>query len=134
MVLFAEGTSSAGEEVLPFRSSLLEAAAGSRRPVCYASLSYQTPKSAAPAGTAVCWWGDMVFVDHLIKLFALPGFEARLRFGDETVQDDDRKALAAKLHQAVSRQFQPTSDHVPAATNSGRLVHHQALTPSRFGS
>lgn len=121
VVLFPEGTSSAGDQVLPFRPSLLEVAAGSR-PVWYASLSYETPKSAAPAGTAVCWWGDMTFVDHLIRLFALPGFEARLRFGQEAIQAGDRKELAAKLHQAVSGQFRPTSDRVPAALDSGRLA------------
>ena len=122
VVLFPEGTSSAGEGVLPFRPSLLAAAARARLPVWYASLSYETPKSASPAGTAVCWWGHMTFVDHLIKLFALPGFEATLRFGEQPVQDEDRKTLAAKLHQAVSEQFQPTSDRVPSAANSGRLM------------
>lgn len=107
VVLFPEGTSTAGASVGPFRSSLLEPAAAGRLPVHYASLRYTTPAGEPPASLAVCWWGDMTFGRHLLDLLALKGFSAEIVFGDEPIAGGDRKRLAAELHDAVSRQFRP---------------------------
>src|SRR5262249_46056827 len=49
VVLFPEATSSKGAEVLPFRPSLLQAAARAKMPVSYASLSYRTAAGEPPA-------------------------------------------------------------------------------------
>ncbi len=107
VVVFPEGTSSGGEEVLPFRPALLEPAAASRHPAHYASLAYRTPPGCPPAATAVCWWGDMTFFGHLWGMLALPGFDAVLHFGGEALHESDRKLLAERLHRAVSRQRGP---------------------------
>jgi len=95
--------------VQPFRSSLLEAAARAGLSVSYASLSYRTPEHCAPANRAVCWWGNVPFYPHLIGLLKLPRFQAKLSFGAEPIRDTDRKILAARLHNAVSRQFEAVS-------------------------
>ncbi len=107
VVLFAEGTSTRGRRVLPFKSPLLEAAARRGLPVHYASLSYRTPPGEAPAETSVCWWGDMTFPKHFFGLLKLKGFRADLAFGEEAIRDDDRKALAGRLWAAVSARFAP---------------------------
>lgn len=107
VVLFAEGTSTRGREVAPFRPPLLELAARTATPVHYASLSYRTPPHTAPAETAVCWWGDMTFLKHLYGMFQLPGFEVEIVFGGEPIKEDDRKILAERLWSAVSAQFVP---------------------------
>jgi 1-acyl-sn-glycerol-3-phosphate acyltransferase len=107
VVLFPEGTSSAGETVLPFRPSLLQPAARAGIPVSYASLTYATPPSAPSARQVVCWWGEAPFLPHLARLFSLPGFEATVRFGDETFREPDRKRLAARLERAVRARFRP---------------------------
>ncbi len=44
VIIFPEGTSTKGEKVLQFKSSLLEFAAQTDLPVHYAALSYQTPR------------------------------------------------------------------------------------------
>jgi 1-acyl-sn-glycerol-3-phosphate acyltransferase len=106
VVLFPEGTSTKGEGVLRFRPGLLAEAARSGRSVSYASLSYKTPPGSRPARLAVCWWGDMPFPRHLIRLLGLPGFEASLTFGEEPIRETDRKLLATRLQRAVERQFQ----------------------------
>ena len=113
VVLFPEGTSTRGEEVARFHPSLLEVAARGRHPVSYASLGYVTADGAAPADLAVCWWGDMEFAGHLWGLLALPGFRATLAFGDERIQDDDRKRLALRLRQAVAGLFTPVVGRAP---------------------
>ncbi len=107
VVLFAEGTSTAGARVEEFRSSLLEPAVREQIPVSYASVSYRTPTGEPPAFQTVCWWGDMTFLPHLLGLFAVKRFEAHLVFGREAVQATNRKTLAARLHAAVQAQFIP---------------------------
>lgn len=107
VVLFAEATSSAGHEVLPFRPALLEWAARSGSPVHHASVGYRTAAGSIPARLSVCWWGDMTFGRHLVALARLPWIEATLRFGDAPIAEGDRKRLAEQLHQAVSARFIP---------------------------
>ena len=51
----------------------------------------------------------MEFPGHFWKLLALPGFRATVAFGDDRIQDDDRKLLAARLRRAVSGLFTPTA-------------------------
>ena len=109
VVLFAEGKSSNGAELLPFRSSLLAVAARADMPVSYASLTYETPPGSPSARNAVCWWDDTSLVTHLRRLASLPGFDATLVFGDTTVHGQDRKDLATRLHQSVRSIFRPVT-------------------------
>ncbi|MFN0280128.1 MAG: lysophospholipid acyltransferase family protein [Pyrinomonadaceae bacterium] len=105
VIVFPEGTSTKGEEVLPFNSSFLEFAARSGIPVSYASISYQTPPGETPASQAACWWEDMSFFAHLWRLFKVPEYTAILVFGDESVVNPDRKALASELRDRVAEKF-----------------------------
>ncbi len=107
IVLFAEGTSSAGAEVLPFKPALLELAVARKQPISYASLGYRTPPEEEPAHLAVCWWADMAFAAHVFNLLKLKHFHATLVFGEETLLESDRKVLAEKLHALISKQFTP---------------------------
>lgn len=109
VVLFAEGTSTAGQSVAPFKSSLLELAANQNIPVHYASITYATAAEEISADQSVCWWGDMTFPDHFFRLLQLPGFSARLTFGPEPIAHNDRRMLAARLWRAVSAQFTPVA-------------------------
>ena len=107
VVVFPEGTSSGGDGVLPFRPPLLESAARAGLPVWFATISYRTPDGCPPASEVVCWWADMPFGSHVLKLLGLPGFDARVVFGEEPVRESDRKELASRLRQEVERQFRP---------------------------
>ena len=107
VVLFAEGTSSKGATILPFRPSLLESAARSDIPVSFATLSYHTPEGEPPAHLAVCWWGGMDFSPHALELAKLPRIHARLTFGSERIHDLDRKVLAKRLRNVMLEQFEP---------------------------
>jgi 1-acyl-sn-glycerol-3-phosphate acyltransferase len=107
VILFAEATSTRGDRVLPFKSSLFEAAVRSARPVACASLHYATPAGATPADLAICWWGDMTFLDHVWALLQLPYFEARVRFAPAPLAGADRKALARRAHAVVGSLWTP---------------------------
>lgn len=107
VVLFPEGTSSPGANVLPFKPGLLESAARADFAVSHAALSYRVPAHERPAHLSVCWWGEMTFIGHLAGLLRVSEIDATLVFGRETVRGRERKALAHQLHVAVCREFIP---------------------------
>lgn len=107
VIVFAEGTSSDGKQVLAFHSSFLEFAAQSNLPVHYATVTYDTGIESAPASSAVAWADLTPLAIHMRNLFALKGFEATIRFGDGPIRSNDRKALARELHTAVETLFTP---------------------------
>ena len=99
-ILFPEGTSSNGETVRPFRSSLLEPALRLNCPVSPAALDYTLAEGSV--GQEVCYWGDMVLGPHLLNLLSKPGVQATVRFGNPEVRATvDRKQLAKNLRESV---------------------------------
>lgn len=107
VIVFPEGTSTKGEDILPFNSSFFEFASRIDLPVSYASIGYRTPDGEPPASTMVCWWEDISFVAHLFRLFTLKRFTAIITFGEEAVVNPDRKRLAAELRDKVRDKFIP---------------------------
>ena len=107
VIVFPEGTSSKGEEVLPFNSSFLEFAARSGVPVSYASITYSTPEGEPPASQTACWWDDISFFAHLWRLFKVKGYTAIINFGEAPIVNSDRKVLAEELRDHVAGMFAP---------------------------
>ena len=107
VIIFPEGTSTKGEDILPFNSSFFEFAARIDLPVSYASITYRTPEGEPPASATVCWWDNTTFMEHLFRLFTVKRFTAILDFGEESVVNPDRKRLAAELRQKVKDRFIP---------------------------
>lgn len=107
VTVFPEGTSTRGEEVLPFNSSFLEFAAKKDLPVSYASISYQTPANEPDASEVVCWWEDISFMEHLWRLFQVKEFTAVINFGEQPVHNKNRKELAHFLREKVKEKFIP---------------------------
>lgn len=102
VVVFLEGTSSDGRTVLPFKSSLLAPAVAQGWTVAPVAIAYAVP-AGHDAATEVCWWGEMTFVPHLLRLFTLPRIEASVAWGAAETAAGDRKTLAAELHASVTR-------------------------------
>jgi 1-acyl-sn-glycerol-3-phosphate acyltransferase len=125
IVIFPEGTSSAGAGVLPFRSSLLELAADLGRPVHYVAINYRVPEGEMPAHLSVSWWADMPLGEHLKNFLVLPRVDCELHFGDAPVAAADRKTLTAELEREVSRRFRP----IVAAAEVERLLRLRGEDP-----
>lgn len=114
IVLFAEGTSSDGNHVLPFRSALIGAvhhAIGSsthhdRVTVQPLSLAY-TGLSGLPLGRAgrnrVAWYGDLDLVPHLVRLCAAGAIDVVASWGEPVAYDmsADRKDITRTAERAV---------------------------------
>ncbi len=107
--VFPEGTSTQGEEVLPFKPSMFEAAIRGKVPVSAASLTYSTPSDGPPAHLAVCWWGDMTFLKHCYELVGLKAIQATVTFTGQPLIAEDRKSLALDAHEAVNSIFTPVA-------------------------
>jgi len=99
VVVFPEGTSSNGETVLPFRTSLLEPAARGSHEISVGWLHYELEDG--DARNEVCYWGDHEFFPHLLHLLGKKSIRATLRFGKFQRTTDDRKELAIQLRDAV---------------------------------
>lgn len=99
LVLFPEGTSSRGDELLPFRSSLFEPVADLGCPVTAAAICYSMPEGSVR--DEVHWWGTMTLVPHLLNLLGKRRIDVTVRFGPARARSGDRKSIARELHGEV---------------------------------
>jgi 1-acyl-sn-glycerol-3-phosphate acyltransferase len=116
VVLFAEGTSSDGIRVLPFRSSLVGAvhhALGnsthhSRISVQPMSLAY-VGFGGVPMGRGlrerVAWYGDAELIPHLLQVISAGAVDVMVSWGEATAYDmsTDRKAITRDAEKSVRR-------------------------------
>ncbi len=112
VVLFAEGTSSDGNRVLPFRSALLgaveEAGAQVERGILLQPMSIgYTRLHGIPMGRQhrplVAWYGDLDFMPHIKALIARGAVDAVVSYGEPVTADRkaDRKAMTKSLEATV---------------------------------
>ena len=101
IVLFPEGTTSDGRDVLPFKSSLLESATQLPHGLSAGFIEYVLNDGCV--ADEVCYWRDMTLVPHLLNLLGKRGLEARLCFTELQQASADRKQLARQLRSEVVR-------------------------------
>lgn len=100
LILFPEGTSTHGDSVLPFKTSLFEPVVELDCTVTAAAISYAT--SEGSVREEIHWWGPMPLTPHLLKVFVNRRIDATIRFGEPRARGDDRKSIARELHGEVS--------------------------------
>lgn len=111
LLFFPEGTSSDGQRVLPFKTSLFAAffAEGLHDTLSVQAVSarYRSPRGQDPRFYG--WWGDMDFGPHLLRVLAAPGggsvhlvYHPALRVADYP----DRKSLAAACEASTRSGFE----------------------------
>lgn len=99
VTLYPEGTSTGGDRVLPFHSSLFEPAAANGWPVTPVWIGYEVP--GGDPSEDVAYWKDMTFLPHLLRLFTLREIHAVIRVGSPLPPGLNRKQLAKQLHEQV---------------------------------
>jgi 1-acyl-sn-glycerol-3-phosphate acyltransferase len=100
VLLFPEGTSTDGSEVLPFHSRLIDPATSTGRPITAAAVSYFIDGGVEER--ELCWFGDTEFLPHLIKALDTPGFSAMVQFGEPQIYPDRRTAAHATRAEVVA--------------------------------
>ena len=104
VLLFPEGTSTDGSEVIRFHSRLIDPATSLGVPITPAAIRYKihdgTPERE------LCWYGDENLVHHLWKVLGVAGFEAEVRFGEPRIYSDRRAAADATHYEIVAMRRQ----------------------------
>jgi 1-acyl-sn-glycerol-3-phosphate acyltransferase len=115
VVLFAEGTSSDGTRVLPFRSALVGAVHHAIGEQSDAGVEVQpmavtyTGFGGLPIGRElrehVAWYGDAELIPHFVALLSAGAIDVTVSWGDAvgTAAGADRKQLARGAEQSVRR-------------------------------
>jgi len=116
VVLFAEGTSSDGIRVLPFRSSLVGAvhhALGNTtrhthitvQPMSLAYVGFGGVPMGRGLRERVAWYGDADLIPHLLHVLSSGAVDVTVSWGEATAYDmsADRKAIARDAEKSVRR-------------------------------
>src|SRR6267378_1607279 len=116
VVLFAEGTSSDGIRVLPFRSSLVGAvhhALGNTtrhthitvQPMSLAYVGFGGVPMGRGLRERVAWYGDADLIPHLLRVLSSGAVDVTVSWGEATAYDmnADRKAIARAAEKSVRR-------------------------------
>ncbi|WP_208979050.1 lysophospholipid acyltransferase family protein [Stappia stellulata] len=147
MVLFAEGTSNSGNEVLPFRSALIGAArhavAGEGGEVWIQPLALAyTGLHGVPMGRQfrahVAWYGDMEMIPHFMNVVRKGAVDVRVVWGAplRVSPRDDRKVLTRRLEGSVRQMAaQARAGHPlpPDMRESASGTDAAILKPSKNG-
>jgi 1-acyl-sn-glycerol-3-phosphate acyltransferase len=100
VLLFPEGTSTDGAEVLRFHSRLIDPATATATPITAAALSYQI-EGGIPE-RELCWYGDAGFLPHLWRALKTRGFSTRVEFCPTAIYSDRRVAADTTRAQIVA--------------------------------
>jgi 1-acyl-sn-glycerol-3-phosphate acyltransferase len=116
VVLFAEGTSSDGIRVLPFRSSLVGAVhhalgAGTHhthvtvQPMSLAYVGFDGLPTGRALRERVAWYGNADLIPHLLHVLASGAVDVTVSWGEAIAYDmnADRKAIARDAEKSVRR-------------------------------
>ena len=117
--IFPEGTSTDGTVVLPFKTSLFEAAVLSNMPVSMVAIRYfsETPNGLQPS-CAAAFIGEMGLVESIFKILQARPLLVVLEFLPIAPQGIDRKALAEFTRNQIAAKF---NEKLPNAPKLGLL-------------
>jgi len=90
VLLFPEGTSTDGSQLLPFHPRLIDPATSTGTQITTAAVRYVIEDGTPER--ELCWFGDESFGTHLLKVLGVAGFSAEVRFGQPHVYSDRRVA------------------------------------------
>lgn len=112
IVLYPEAQSTNGEQVLPFKRTLLMAAAIAEVPIQPVVVNFRSidgEEFSTKNRDSVCWYGDMSFVSAIFKTFETTSIEAEIEFLPmvKSSPDTERGELADTLHKMISSKFTP---------------------------
>lgn len=139
VVLFAEGTSSDGIRVLPFRSSLVGAVhhalgAGTQhthvtvQPMSLAYVSFGGLRMGRGLRERVAWYGDAELIPHLLSVLAAGAVDVTVSWGEAAAYDmrADRKAIARDAEHSVRRMTAAALRAAPSLARSAAAASERS--------
>lgn len=112
VVLFAESVASNGEQVLPFKKTLMMSSGFSHRPIrpfCFNFRKVNGGPVLFEHRDSLCWYGDQTFFGSVWRSFLLDSIECEIEFLPlvDVHIDDDRSEISNRVHSFVEKKFQP---------------------------
>lgn len=104
--IFPEGTSTAGDRVLPFKTNLFESAAQTQVPTVPMAIRYRNAHQEYSDATAFI--GDMTLIDSIAKILRAKTITVELIFAPSPATDLDRKDLAEYCEAQVRSMIHKT--------------------------
>ena len=104
--IFPEGTSTAGDRVLPFKTNLFESAAQTHVPTVPMAIRYRNAHQEYSDATAFI--GDMTLIDSITKMLRAKTITVELIFAPSPATDLDRKDLAEYCEAQVRSMIHET--------------------------
>ena len=114
LVIFPEGTSSNGEDVLPFKKTIFACPVQAGVPILPVTIRYLSinHRPVTPANRdKLCWYGKMHFADHFWRFINIPRTEVELIIHPpvrEELAEDwlvQTKTLSTKVYQIVRQSY-----------------------------
>jgi 1-acyl-sn-glycerol-3-phosphate acyltransferase len=106
VMLFPEGTSTDGTEVLRFHSRLIDPATKVGAPITAVAIRYAV--AGGEAERELCYCGKAVFLPHTWKVIGVEGFTAQLSFGEPRIYSDRHAAAEQTQAEVVAmREMRP---------------------------
>jgi 1-acyl-sn-glycerol-3-phosphate acyltransferase len=113
VLLFPEGTSTDGSQVLRFHGRLIQPAVELGAPVTAAAIRYIPSDDARER--EVCWFGDAGFLSHLWKVLGVSGLSAHVKFGEPHIYSDRRVAAEETRDRVVAMRNESALKLKPAS-------------------
>jgi lyso-ornithine lipid O-acyltransferase len=105
VVLFPEGTTTDGQRVLRFHSTMMQPAIDAGAAITPCAIRYELEDG--DVGREVAWWGDMTLIPHVLNLLGKKSIRAHIMFGTPVVAAGHRKELSTLLHNEVEKLRSP---------------------------
>lgn len=112
VTLYPEATSHNGEEILPFKRTLLSAASLAKKPIfpyCFNFKSIGGKPFTLENRDKVCWYGDMSFFPAFIGAISLKEIIVEVIFLDPYYPkpEQDRAEIADEIRSKIVEKFKP---------------------------
>jgi len=122
ILIFPEGTTSDGNEVMPFKSSMLQLVAGEQakdvplQPITLAYTKHNGQAITDGQRDRFAWYWEMSFLPHFWQLLHIRTATVHVHFHEpvHTASFPDRKAITQHCQQVFSRQFDQLTQEAPA--------------------
>lgn len=118
VAIFPEGTTTAGDKVLPFHAALFQSAIDAAVPVHAIAISYHG--AGGTRSTAPAYIDDISLMECMITVMRAGGLVARVRLAQSLAPPlANRRELAQRAHQAVATALSREPELAPADSLDG---------------
>lgn len=119
--LYPEATSHNGDHVLPFKRTLMTAAAHAGVPILPYVFNFKSIEGKnfnLGNRDKVCWYGDIPFITAMLSACSLKYIDVEIKFLEpiHPTPEMDRAFIANTLHQRISQEFVPVSQSLETDT------------------